>query len=36
LDFKDLLDEMQTKTYSSIINDLIMNKKIWSYIFFCR
>jgi hypothetical protein len=28
LDFKDLLDEMQTKTYSSIINDLIMNKKI--------
>ncbi len=28
LDFKDILDEIQTKQYSSIINDLIMNKKI--------
>lgn len=28
LDFKDLLDEIQTKKYSSIINDLILNKKI--------
>jgi spatacsin len=27
-EFKDLLDEMQTKNYTSIINDLIMNKKI--------
>jgi spatacsin len=27
-EFKDLLEEMQTKNYSSIINDMIMNKKL--------
>lgn len=28
LDFKDLMTEMQTKKYSSIINDLITIKKL--------
>jgi hypothetical protein len=28
LDFKDVLNELSSKNYSSIINDLVSNKKI--------
>ena len=28
LDFKDVIDEIQTKNFSSIINDMILNKRI--------